>query len=152
MLNRDYRDILSAFADADVEYLLVGAYALAAYGHPRATGDIDLWVHATRSNAGRVMRALDAFGVPLSQIDRTDFEAPDTVFQIGVSPRRIDLLTAIEGVRFEWAWKDRMRIEIEGIPTFVLSRAHFIQNKRALGRPQDLADIERLIDDSDEKN
>ena len=96
------------------------------------------------------MRALDAFGAPLFQIDREDLETPGTVFQIGVSPRRIDLLTSIEGVSFEHAWKDRIRVEVGGISTFVLSRSHFIQNKRALGRPQDLADIERLIDDSDE--
>ncbi|MES3629791.1 MAG: hypothetical protein PPP56_06465, partial [Longimonas sp.] len=124
---------------------------LAVYGHPRATGDIDLWIHSSQRNAERVLRALDAFGAPLFQIDREDLETPGTVFQIGISPRRIDLLTSIEGVSFERAWEDRIRVEIGSTSLFVLSRAHFIQNKRALGRPQDIADIERLTKDNDEK-
>lgn len=88
MLNPDYRDILSAFADAEVDYLLIGAYAMAAHGHPRATGDIDLWVRSSEENAMRVLKALSAFGAPLTEVGRDDFQTPDTVFQIGVSPRR----------------------------------------------------------------
>lgn len=144
MLNPDYSDILSAFADAEVEYLVIGAYALAAHGHPRATGDIDLWVRSMPENAQRVMEALSAFGAPLAEVSREDFETPDTVFQIGVSPRRIDILTTIEGVQFADAWPDRVEIEVEGVPVFVIGREHFIQNKQALGRSQDLADVERL--------
>lgn len=144
MLNPDYRDVLSAFESAGADYLLVGAYALAAHGQPRATGDIDLWVRPTRENAERVMQALQAFGAPLSSVSREDFTKPDVVFQIGVSPRRIDILTSIEGVAFGPAWEDRMEVEMEGIVVPVLSREHFIQNKRALGRVQDKADIERL--------
>lgn len=144
MLNPDYRDILSAFADANVEYLLVGAYALAAHGQPRATGDIDLWVRPSSENAHRVVNALLAFGAPTSEIRRDDFETPDIVFQMGVSPRRIDILTSIDGVEFESAWTDRMEIVLENGVVPVISRAHFIQNKRAIGRAQDIADIERL--------
>jgi hypothetical protein len=144
VLNPDYSDILSAFADAGVEYLVIGAYALAAHGHPRATGDLDLWVRPTPDNAERVMEALSAFGAPLAEVSREDFATPDTVFQIGVSPRRIDLLTTIEGVRFDDAWPERLEIEIEDLPVSVIGRKHFIQNKRALGRPQDRADVERL--------
>lgn len=96
MLNRDYRDMLSAFDDAGVEYLVVGAYALAAHGHPRATGDLDLWIRPEPSNGERVMRALDVFGAPLSKIERADLTSPGLVFQIGVSPRRIDLLGLID--------------------------------------------------------
>jgi len=144
VLNPDYSDILSAFADAEVEYLVIGAYALAAHGHPRATGDIDLWVRSMPENAQRVMEALSAFGAPLAEVSREDFETPDTVFQIGVSPRRIDILTTIEGVQFADAWPDRVEIEVEGVPVFVIGREHFIQNKQALGRSQDLADVERL--------
>lgn len=113
MLNPDYRDILSAFDDADVEYLVVGAYAVAAHGHPRATGDINLWVRPTSGNAERVLRALEAFGAPLSNIDEQDFQAPDLVFQIGVAPRRIDILTAAEGLTFETAWRDRLTVELK---------------------------------------
>ena len=147
MLNPDYRDMLSAFANAEVDYLVIGAYAMAAHGHPRATGDIDLWVRSTSTNANRVLEALSAFGAPLTEVDRNDFQTPDTVFQIGVSPRRIDILTTIEGVDFEEAWSERVAIEIEGLTVPVIGRKHLIANKRALGRQQDLADIERLLDE-----
>jgi len=147
VLNPDYRDMLSAFADAGVEYLVIGAYALAAHGHPRATGDLDLWVRPTPDNAEQVMTALSAFGAPLMEMSREDFETPDTVFQIGVSPRRIDILTTIEGVRFDDAWPGRVEIEVEDVPVSVIGREHFIQNKEALGRPQDRADVERLRKD-----
>jgi hypothetical protein len=90
------------------------------------------------------MQALQAFGAPLAHISREDFEKPDVVFQIGVSPRRIDILTAIEGVAFDDAWERRMVIELEGVVVPVIGRGHFIQNKRALDRAQDRADIERL--------
>jgi hypothetical protein len=109
--------MLSAFADAEVEYLLVGAYALAAHGHPRATGDMDLWVRRSSENAERVLQALSVFGAPLSDVETEDFQTPDTVFQIGVSPRRIDILTTISGVDFQEAWPERMGIELEGLRT-----------------------------------
>ncbi|PSQ86891.1 MAG: hypothetical protein BRD42_03580 [Bacteroidetes bacterium QS_3_64_15] len=147
MLNPDYRDMLSAFTDAGVEYLVIGAYALAAHGHPRATGDLDLWVRPTPDNAERVMTALLAFGAPLTDVSHEDFETPGTVLQIGVSPRRIDILTTIEGVRFDDAWPGRVEIEVEDVPVSVIGREHFIQNKEALGRPQDRTDVERLRKD-----
>lgn len=149
MLNPDYRDILSAFESVGADYLLVGAYALAAHGQPRATGDIDLWVCPTRENAERVMQALQAFGAPLSSISPEDFAKPEVVFQIGVSPRRIDILTSIDGVEFDPAWKDRMEVEMEGVVVPVISRAHLIRNKQVLGRAQDKADIERLEGDEE---
>ena len=150
MLNPDYRDMLSAFENAGVRYLLVGAYALAAHGHPRATGDMDLWVGRAPNNTGRLMRALETFGAPVSKLDATDFQQPDVVVQIGVAPRRIDILTSIEGVAFEEAWERHMEVTVEGIVVPVLSQDHFIQNKKALGRTQDLADIERLQGDAGE--
>ncbi len=144
MLNPDFRDILSAFNDERVEYLLVGAYALASHGLPRATGDIDLWVRRSPDNAERVWRALERFGAPLDRLSVRDLEAPDVVVQIGVSPRRIDLLTCIDGVDFDTAWKERMLVAVDGVEVPVISRRHLIANKRATGRPQDLADIARL--------
>ena len=142
MLNPDYRDILQAFSDEGVEYLLVGAYALAAHGYPRATGDIDLWVHPTRSNAMKVMHALARFGAPLSEIQASDFEKPDIVFQIGIEPNRIDILTQISGVdNFEAAWSSRIEISIEGMTIPVLSKPLLIENKKSTGRPKDLGDL-----------
>ncbi|MFO8099301.1 MAG: nucleotidyltransferase [Salinibacter sp.] len=144
MLNPDYHDILSAFGDADVEYLVVGAYAMAAHGHPRATGDLDLWIRRSPQNAKRVFHAVDTFGAPLHDVEESDFTTPELVFQIGVEPRRVDILTSIDGVTFEEAWAARFIIEIEGLSIPVLSRHHLIQNKRAVGRPQDQADVARL--------
>lgn len=136
MLNSDYRDILSAFADAEVEYLLVGAHALAAHGHPRATGDIDLWVKPSAGNAARVMQALRQFGAPLGQVSREYFAQPDVVFQIGVAPRRIDVMTSVEAIAFEDAWPERLEVNLEGIPVPVIGRADFIllsERERAAG-------------------
>jgi hypothetical protein len=140
-VNPDFRDMLSEFTAAGVEYLVVGAYALAAHGMPRATGDIDLWVRPTAENAARVMEALRRFGAPLDQITLEDLSTPGTVFQIGVAPRRIDILTRIEAVEFEEAWAGRLTTEVEGQTIHVLGREAFLRNKRALGRPKDLADV-----------
>ena len=124
MLNPDYSDILSAFDEEKVEYLLVGAYALAAHGLPRATGDVDLWVRRSPENARRLLRALAVFGAPLTEVSEQDFVTPEVVFQVGVAPRRIDILTSISGVTFEEAWPEREEIEIEGIRIPVISRPH----------------------------
>jgi hypothetical protein len=146
MLSRDFRDILSAFSDAGVEYLLVGAYALAAHGLVRGTGDIDLWVRPTAENADRAYRALLAFGAPAEQFRAEDFTQPDAVIQLGVPPHRIDILTAITGVEFSEAWRSRMKVEMNGIDVPVLSREHLIANKRAADRPKDRIDVGWLED------
>lgn len=144
MLNPDFRDMLSALCEEEAEFLVVGAYALAAHGLPRATGDLDIWVRADEPNAVRVMAALERFGAPLHDLRIEDLASPDTVFQIGVPPRRIDILTSIDGVEWGEAWLRRLGLEIEGIRFPVIGREEMIRNKRACGRPQDLADVERL--------
>ena len=113
-MNRDYSEMFAALSAARVEFLVVGAYAMAAHGLPRATGDIDIWVHPTPENAARVMRGLRMFGAPLFELSVDDLPAPDTVFQIGVAPSRIDILTGITGVRFADAWPNRMLATIDG--------------------------------------
>ena len=147
MLNRDYRDMLSAFDEENVEYLVVGAYALAAHGAPRATGDLDLWIRPTPENADRALRALKVFGAPTHDLTASDLADPDLVFQVGVEPRRVDILSSITGVSFDHAWREREQIEIDGLELPILGRAQLVANKRALGRKQDLADIERLTED-----
>jgi len=144
MLNPDFRDILSAFLEEGVEFLLVGAYALAVHGIPRATGDIDLWVRPSDKNAEKVLRALAAFGAPMSEIRSDDLRLPDTVLQIGVAPRRIDILTTLDAVEFEDAWPNRTEVEVEGISIPVIGRRDLIRNKKAVGRAQDLADVARM--------
>lgn len=148
-MNRDYRDLLSEFSAAGVEFLVVGAHALAAYGHVRATKDLDVWLRPDPRNADRAWTALAAFGAPLEDLTREDLATPGTIFQIGVPPLRIDILTAIDGVEFEEAWGERALVELIGVAVPVLSRRHLIANKRASGRLQDLADVERLQSDPD---
>lgn len=140
----DYRDLCAALNDAGVEYLVVGAHALAAHGHVRATKDLDVWVRATPENAERVMTALEAFGAPTGRVSASDFAKPDIVYQIGEAPVRIDILTVIDGLAFEAAWPNRVATKYGDQPIHVLSVADLIANKRASGRPQDLADIDAL--------
>jgi len=144
MLSDDFRDILSAFTDAGVEYLIVGAYAMAAHGVVRATGDIDLWANPSQENAARVVQALRAFGAPLHDTSVEDFARPDLVFQIGVAPHRIDVLTGIDGVGFDEAWADRSIIRLAGLDVPTLGRALLVVNKRATGRRRDVDDADRL--------
>jgi hypothetical protein len=143
-MNRDFLDMLSALSEAGVDYLVVGAHALAAHGAPRATGDLDIWVRGTPDNAARVIEALTRFGAPLVDLTIDDLCAPDTAFQIGVPPSRIDILSSIRGVTFEAAWPARMNITIDGLVVPVLGREHFIANKKASGRPKDLSDLSLL--------
>lgn len=146
MLNPDFSDMLSALSEEGAEFLLVGAYALAAHGVPRATGDMDILVRPTPANAERIWKALIRFGAPLADLSVDDFTVLGRVVQIGVEPCRIDLLTAITGVTFDEAWGDRVVVEVSGLRIPVLSRAHLVQNKRQTGRPQDRADVTRLED------
>jgi hypothetical protein len=143
-MNSDFRDLLLEFNAAGVEFLVVGAHALAAHGHVRATKDLDLWIRPSDTNAPRVLTALTRFGAPLHDLSVTDLSRPGLVFQIGIPPVRVDLITAIDGVLFEDAWPDRMEAVFGTMKVPVISRLHLIANKRASGRLQDLADIERL--------
>ncbi len=150
LLNPDYRDMLFALSDEGADFLIVGAFALAAHGHPRATGDIDVWIRPSPDNAERVWRALTVFGAPLFSFSVEDLTTADLVFQIGVAPRRIDIITGIDGVEFDDAWATRKLFEVEGITLATLSREHLLANKRASGRPKDLADVAWLEAGPDE--
>lgn len=143
-MNQAFVDLLRAFIAADVRFLIVGAYALAIHGRPRATGDLDVWVDATPENAARVIRALRDFGAPVEQIVESDFAAPGVVYQIGVPPGRIDILTELTGITFADAWSDRLQRPFGDIEAPFIGRAAFLRNKRATGRPKDLGDIEGL--------
>jgi hypothetical protein len=143
-MNRDFVEMLSALFAAGVEFLVVGAHALAAHGTPRATGDLDLWVRPTPENAQRVLTALKAFGAPLFDLTLEDLSRPDVVFQIGLPPDRIDLLTGISGVGFEEAWPERLTSTVAGLSLPFIGRAALIRNKRAAARPKDLVDADLL--------
>ncbi|CAN5469245.1 nucleotidyl transferase AbiEii/AbiGii toxin family protein [soil metagenome] len=143
-MNPDFVDLLRAFIAADVRFLVVGAYALAIHGRPRATGDLDIWVEATPENAARTMGALAAFGAPLGDLSEDDFARPGVTYQIGLPPGRIDILTELTGLSFADAWPDRLRRPFGEVDVDFIGRDAFIRNKRATGRTKDLADTEGL--------
>jgi hypothetical protein len=138
--------MLAALVDAGAEFIVVGAHALAAHGLPRATGDFDIWVRPSRENSSRVFQALIAFGAPVVQhgIGERDFEHPGSVYQIGLPPLRIDLLTSISGVSFEDASATKLEVTLGDLSFHVLGREALIANKRATGREKDRLDVEAL--------
>lgn len=145
-LNEDFRDLLVVLADTGVEFVIVGAYALAFHGAPRASGDLDVFVRPAPGNAQRLTEALARFGAPLGAAGVTaeDLAQPGMVYQIGLPPRRIDLLTEISGVSFDEAWASRVVVEVDGRAVSFIGRAALLRNKEASGRPKDIADIARL--------
>jgi hypothetical protein len=145
-VNDDFRDLLAALLEAGARFLVVGAHAMAAHGVPRATGDLDVWIAADPANAERVWTALLRFGAPVAAmgVHREDLTRADTVVQIGLPPRRIDLLTSITGVGFDEAWSGHVTHPVSGLAIPFLGRAELVRNKRATGRAKDLADLEAL--------
>lgn len=144
MLNSDFKEFAGLLNSNGVEYLVVGGYALAAHGHPRYTGDIDFWVGITPGNIAALLRALDAFGFASLGLTAADFAQPDAVIQLGHPPRRIDLLTAIDGVEFADCYARRLPVEMDGLTLPFISLDDFKANKRAAGRLKDLADLDSL--------
>ena len=143
-INPDFRDLFAALNDAGARYLLVGGYALAVHSVPRFTKDLDVWTDPNPENAGRILEALRHFGAPTTSLEEVDLAHAGTVFQIGVAPNRIDVITAIDGVLFSDAWPARVKARYGDQTIGVIGRAHLIANKRATGRPQDLLDAESL--------
>ncbi|HEX3456981.1 MAG TPA: hypothetical protein VHR97_03420 [Candidatus Baltobacteraceae bacterium] len=137
-------ELLRALNAEGAEYLIVGAYAFAFHGRPRATGDVDLFVGSDSENAGKVWRALLTFGAPLEDLRRSDLASPGTFFVMGRPPNQIDLITAIDGVTFEQAWATRIESTYGDVPVSYIGRAELIANKKAAARPQDLADVSYL--------
>lgn len=145
MLNQDYKEMLQILQEHNVEHIIVGAYALAAQGYPRNTLDIDIWVNPTLENSLKVYNALAQFGSPLHDIDANTFKCKGIVFQIGVAPRRIDIITEISGdIEFKEAQIRSIRIDMEGIPLNILSIEDLIKNKASTGRPKDIVDVRNL--------
>ena len=144
MLNKDFKEFIELLNSTGVEYLIVGGYALAALGHPRYTGDIDIWVNPTPANAARLMNALGQFGFGGLGLAERDFLEPDAVVQLGYPPARIDLLTSIDGVKFNDCLARKTSVVVSGIELPIIGLADFRANKLASGRAQDLADLEAL--------
>ena len=147
-MNEDFQDLLIELVEGGVRFLVVGAYAMAVHGVPRATGDIDIWISREPSNAERAWIALQRFGAPVEQLGVAleDLQTPGMVVQIGQPPRRIDLLTDLSGLDFDEAWKNRTMHSVGAFNVPFLGRDDLIRNKRASGRPKDLADLDILED------
>jgi hypothetical protein len=144
-MSPDFLDLLRALSGADVRFLVVGAYAVGVHGRPRATKDLDVWVEASADNAPKVIKGLIEFGAPLMGLTEADLWTPGVGLQIGVEPGRIDVLTSISGVRFEDAWLRKVQANFaEDVRCNVIGLVELLQNKRAAGRPQDLADVAAL--------
>lgn len=145
-LNEDFIDLLTTFEQEGVAFLLVGAFAVAVNGAPRFTGDLDVWIRPDPENGARALRALGRFGAPVGAhgLRPEDLARPGMVYQMGLPPRRIDLLTHIDGVAFDEAWPHRIETAVGGLRLPFLGLKDLVRNKRAAGRPKDLLDIELL--------
>jgi hypothetical protein len=145
-MNSDFRDLLRLFNAHKVRYLVIGGYAVMKYTEPRYTKDLDIWVDATPKNAKAVFKALRKFEAPLADLTEADFAMEGFFYQMGRPPARVDILMSIQGVLFADAWSNRVRSDFEGVTGYVISRKDLIANKRAVGRPQDLVDLNNLVE------
>jgi hypothetical protein len=143
--NPHYRELLQLLNEFQVEYLIVGGFAVMKYSEPRYTKDLDIWVHNSPQNSARVVAALKKFGAPLEHdgITEETFIEKQLVYQIGIAPVRIDILTEITGVRFPDAWRKRVASTFFGVPVHFISLDDLMANKRALGRDSDLKDMQQ---------
>jgi len=143
-MNSDFKDLLQALNDAGAEYLVVGGYAVIEHTEPRYTKDIDVWIHGTRENAERVIKALKDYGAPVGDLSTEYLTSDDAFFQIGVEPVRIDIIVNLIAMNFTDCWDRRLVAQTDGIPVNFISIPDLIKNKEASGRPMDLMDVERL--------
>ncbi|MCU0545416.1 MAG: hypothetical protein MUE44_25135 [Oscillatoriaceae cyanobacterium Prado104] len=144
MLNQDFKEFIQLLNEYEVRYLVIGGYAVALHGHPRYTKDLDIWVDMELNNAKRLIDALAAFGFASVGLTQEDFIIPDRVIQLGYPPNRIDLVTTPDGVNFESCYQSRIEVEIQEIQVNFIDLENLKINKKASGRLQDLADLERL--------
>ena len=149
MLNEDYHEMLQILLDHEVRFLVVGAYALGAYGYPRATGDLDIWVDTSADNSKKIYTSVAKFNAPLSEIVETTFTEEGIIFQIGIAPRRIDIITHIDGVDFTHAYDQKEIIEIGELKIPFISKDDLIKNKLSTGRAKDRLDAEYLSGNQD---
>jgi predicted nucleotidyltransferase len=144
VLNQDFKEFIQSLNENEVRYLVIGGYAVAFHGHPRYTKDLDVWLEASPENAARAVQALEQFGFASLGLKAEDFLVPDQVIQMGLPPNRIDIFTSVEGIEFESCYASRVQVVIDGIPVNFIDLENLKKNKRAVGRLQDLADLEKL--------
>jgi hypothetical protein len=143
-LSKDLSEFIKSLNSNNVEFVIVGGYAQAYHGRPRFTGDIDILIRSSVDNATRILLALSQFGFGRLGLRQEDFTRDGQVIQLGVAPNRIDILTSLTGCVFEDVWATRISAEMANLPVNFISKEEYIRNKRAVGRPQDLADLDAL--------
>ena len=144
MLSKDFKEFIELLNRHKVRYLVVGGYAVALHGHPRYTRDLDVWVELSPENADNLIKALEEFGFGSLGLKPVDFLVSDQIIQLGYPPNRIDILTTLKQVKFEDCYKEKVELEIQGLKISFIDLENLKQNKRATGRPQDLADADNL--------
>ena len=143
-IDQDFKEFIQLLNKHNVHYLVVGGYAVAAYGYPRYTGDIDFWIRIKPENAKNIINALIEFGFGSLDIDEEDFLKPDFVVQLGFPPNRIDILTGISGLNFDECWNEKKIIEVHGEAINFIGLSHLKINKKSSGRDKDLLDLRNL--------
>ncbi|MCK6485210.1 MAG: nucleotidyltransferase [Phycisphaerae bacterium] len=143
-LHKDLREFIELLNSEKVKYLIAGGFAVGFHGHVRNTGDVDIFLEASPENAVKVETVIRRFGFASTGLNRHDFEQPDVIIQLGRPPGRIDLVTSLTSLGFEEAWRERVGATLDGVPVAFLSLEHLILNKKAAGRPKDLADVDAL--------
>ena len=144
MFSQDFREFIELLIKNEAEYLIVGGYAVGIHGHPRYTGDLDIWLNATPQNAAQILKSVNEFGFASFKLTKEDFTKPGNVIQLGYPPLRIDLLTEIDGVTFEACFKNRKGVIIEGLTVNFIGYNDLLKNKKESGRPRDIDDIDNL--------
>lgn len=146
IFNNDFKDFIESLNRFDVEYILIGGYAVILYGYHRTTGDLDIWVNATENNFIKLIKAFAYFGFPTNAIDLNKFLKKENynVFTFGRPPMAIDIVTSIQGVEFDAAYNNVKFVNIQGIEVKLLSMSDLITTKRTTGRYKDLDDLENL--------
>jgi len=144
VLNQDFKEFIQSLNDNQVRYLVIGGYAVAFHGNPRYTKDMDVWIDASPENAAKVVQALEQFGFGSLGLKTEDFLTPNQIIQLGYAPNRIDILTTLEGIEFESSYTSRVEVEIDQVKVNFIDLENLKKNKKATGRLQDLADLEKL--------
>lgn len=144
MLSQDFREFVELLIKNKAEYLIVGGYAVGIHGHPRYTGDLDIWLNPTETNASLILKTVNEFGFSSFNLKVEDFTKPGNVIQLGYPPLRIDLLTEIDGVSFEESFQNRKEVDIDGMIVNFIGYKELLKNKQHSGRPRDIDDIENL--------
>jgi predicted nucleotidyltransferase len=144
VLNQDFKEFIQSLNDNQVRYLVIGGYAVAFHGNPRYTKDMDVWIDTSPENAAKMVQALEQFGFGSLGLKTEDFLTPDQIIQLGYAPSRIDILTTLEGIEFESSYTSRVEVEIDQVKVNFIDLENLKKNKKATGRLQDLADLEKL--------